>query len=53
MTGLKRLFPFRKRCGLCHKKASGMRKYVSDTGRVIHVCPQCAGYAERRAFRKL
>lgn len=53
MTGLKDLLPFRKRCGLCHKKASGMRKYLNDQEKIIYVCPQCAGYAERRAFRKL
>jgi ribosome-binding protein aMBF1 (putative translation factor) len=52
MNWLRKLF-HGKKCVLCHRHTSGMRKYMDDHGQLIYVCPMCSGYAERRAFRKL
>jgi hypothetical protein len=43
---------FHKRCFLCKRKTKTYYHYVDHNGNSMKVCPECAVYAERRAFRK-
>ena len=42
---------FNKKCTICKRKVSPLRKYVDDKGTTLQVCLPCSEYAERRAYK--